>query len=220
MLQDPNMTRRNLVFTVPQALISWICSLIGILLFWAWFGARVYLEDVMRLPTTILDSGLLPPSWAERFRALSYSASNSLLQLLYRLLGLAHQENIALAPAGGNNEAYPAPMQAVVDASTGQASTTPRRAEEERRGLGDLTAFLAATSSERRDLNLVEVWRSHFPPSLGEATDRNILIYLAASYLMVRSGATPADGDGEVSARSLLTIVQRDAPRLFKALVL
>ena len=112
--------RQHVVIALPLAWISSFLSLVGLLLLWLFVRARFTWELAMSLPSTILQSGILPESWIPRLNALALSASYALLRLLYRLLGLAHRENIALANQApfGDAQAYPPAMQAVIDATT------------------------------------------------------------------------------------------------------
>ena len=109
-------------------------------------------------------------------------------------------------------------LQSAIDVVAGHSLRTRHRGEEERRALDDLKALVDFTSACGMDFNQAKSWQDSFPSSLGAKTPQNVLVFLMVAYLNMRMGVETVDQANPPRTRSLLTLVTRDAPRLYHGL--
>ena len=95
---------------------------------------------------------------------------------------------------------------------------TPGRREEERRGKRDVKLLIQALSTPHRNYGYAEAWRASYPPEMGDRSPTNILIYFAIAYLNLVCGVWASPTGTAVPYHSLLTIINRDAPRIYYGL--
>ena len=145
-------------------------------------------------------------------------ANRAIIYHLHRILLFLYQEDVALAEVvAADDHAHPA-ILATNNVVRGTGTYTAPRMQEERKGVQDLALLIEALSYSSRDFNYKEAWNASYPSEMGQISPRNVLVYLSATYLNMVVGVWNTPHHPSVPYHSLLTIIHRDAPRLYYGL--